>query len=61
MPIEYLTFRNKLILKITSEEGYPKIQIGIKKAKLILENIQAIEDFAKATEAQESPKEDINT
>ena len=61
MPIEYLTFRNKLILRITSEEGYPRIQVGLKKAKLILQSIQVIEDFVKATEAQESPKEDINT
>lgn len=78
MPIEYLTFRKQLILKIISEEGYPKIQIGIKKARLILANIQAIENFVQgaeaqesleslkesapeATEAQESPKEAINT
>ena len=44
--IEIITFHNQPILKITSgTEKYTKIQFGLKKAKLIIDNIEAIKDF----------------
>ena len=46
MPTEIIEYRGQPILKITSDEvKYLKIQFGLKKAKLILENIEAIKDF----------------
>ena len=45
MPIEYITFRKKPILKITQENSFTKVQIGLKKALLILQNIEAIRVF----------------
>ena len=45
MPIEIIQFRGKPILKITQENSYTKVQIGLKKAQLILENIEAIKAF----------------
>ena len=56
MPAEIIQFRNKPILKITQENSYTKVQIGIKKALLILESIEAIKAFV----AQNNPAGPIN-
>ena len=56
MPVEYITFRNKPILKITQENSYTKVQIGIKKAQLIVNEIEAIKAFI----AKNSTAEPIN-
>ena len=58
MPTEILEFRKKPILKITQENNYTKLYIGIKKARLILEYIKDIEDFvSKNKESPETLKE----
>ena len=46
MPTEIIEFRKKPILKITQENSYVKLYLGIKKALLILENIEEIKKFA---------------
>ena len=45
MPAEIIQFRNKPILKIIQENSYVKVQIGLKKAQLILEHLEAIKAF----------------
>ena len=47
MPTETITFNKQSILKITHpENNLIKISFGLKKANLILENIEAIKEFA---------------
>ena len=55
MPAEIIQFRNQPILKITQENSYTKIQIGIKKARLILLNLDVIRDFVAQNPKQEGP------
>ena len=46
MSTEIIEYRGQPILKITSDEvKYLKIQFGLKKARLILQSVKAIEEF----------------
>ena len=52
--IEIITFHNQPILKITSDtEKYTKIQFGLKKANLIVQEIEAIKDFILKNQKEE--------
>ena len=59
MPTEYLTFRNQPILKITQENSYIKLQIGLKKAQLIIDSIEVIKGFIALNTQAESPGAEI--
>ena len=49
--IEYLTYKKKPILLIKNDtNNLVKISFGIKKAKLILENMEAIKKFVEKYE-----------
>ena len=54
--IEIIEFRGKPILKITGENTYTKIQIGLKKAKLLLLNLEAIKEFVAQNSKEEAEK-----
>jgi len=46
MPTEILSYKGKPILKLTSTENtYTKLFIGIKKAKLIISEVESIKEF----------------
>ena len=53
--VEIIQFRNQPILKITKEGSYTKLQIGLKKASLILSNINEIQKFV--NKYSQEPKE----
>ena len=60
MPVEFVEFKgNKIIkLKRTDEDEYP-FQFGKAKAKLIVENFDAIKEFVeKEEEAEKTGSED---
>lgn len=51
MPVEETVWKNRPVLGLLRKEGdtYP-FRFGLAKAKLILENIEAIRDFVKRHE-----------
>lgn len=53
--IELLEYKKKKILSITQDDNNKvHIQFGIKKAKLIMDNIEAIKEFIRNEESQGS-------
>ncbi len=55
MPVEYSEYKgHKLILlKRSADDKYP-FSFGLRKAQLILENIEAIKEFVKNNSSQDS-------
>ena len=54
MSIELVEYKGKPILKITSDDvKYLKVMMGLKKAKLIILNLEAIKDFILKNQKEE--------
>ena len=52
MPTDILSYKSKPILRLTPEgKTYPRVQFGLAKARIIVDNFGVIKDFINNAEA----------